>query len=297
MGSGGLLIIGTAIHEGTAAIRVTCFQNTVIHLTQQGAFLHSGEGFCHLPCFRGVAGKGGRWVEGAHCITGSCLIPLAAICGCDGCMGGIRGIELTGVVQIHSGLTAIRHGGGGLDMSTTDLCAGELRTARHCSGCEVRHEVTNAAISNVAGNGAGHIVGPGSDGGNGCAVQGGAVTGRHTTKGTANKSDAATGAHPGAAIHNSIAHKTVGAVAGRKAGHEAASCTCGSACRGATCCGGEGGACAVAAAMAKPGDEPGGHQHLHAHTAACLSDRQTHRCQIAVCTLSNFQKGQRTEDP
>ena len=182
-------------------------------------------------------------------------------------------------------------------MSTTDLCAGELRTARHCSGCEVRHEVTNAAISNVAGNGAGHIVGPGSDGGNGCAVQGGAVTGRHTTKGTANKSDAATGAHPGAAIHNSIAHKTVGAVAGRKAGHEAASCTCGSACRGATCCGGEGGACAVAAAMAKPGDEPGGHQHLHAHTAACLSDRQTHCSQIAVCTLSNFQKGQRTEDP
>ena len=53
----------------------------------------------------------------------------------------------------------------------------------------------------------------------------------------------------------------------------------------------------MAAAMPKPGDEPGGHQHLHAHTAARLSDRQTHCSQIAVCTLSDFQKSQRTKDP
>ena len=209
-----------------------------------------------MPCFRGVAGKGGRWVEGAHCIIGSCLIPLVTICGCDGCMGSIRGIESTGVVQIHSGLAP-----SGM-VAVVWICSPRISVPEGAHrpalfGCEVRHEVTNAAVGDVAAMVPDTLLGRGATEAMDVLFRVAPLRAAIPPKVRPTNLNAYR--RPvGASIHNCIAHKTVGAVAGRKAGHEAASCTCGGACRGATSCGGEGGACAVGAAVAKPGDEPGG---------------------------------------
>ena len=293
------LIRGGAIH----ALSHSCSANfrVILHSRTGGFCLRAGNLCSGISMGRilirinaacillaGPATEGRRIVEGTSSLAACHLVPPTSICGCDDTVRIIRLLILRCTVHVHIGRFAVRSGCRGTDMAAGDLSALQLE-ALH-----VGHIVTQGAVGNISGDGAGGIGRTGSNGRNRLAVQRGAVSGCHSAEGSCNKSRTAAKAHSGTAVHDRITDIGVGIEFGCEAGCKA-SCRCTGSGRSSSTLA-EHTACRFRRTTGS-GDDSGCHKQLHTHTGAGLCHIQPNGAQVAVKPLCAFEICKCAEHP
>ena len=219
---------------------------------------------CFLNRIRRHSAKYRSIIEGTAALSAGHLIPLTAIRCSDYTVGHLRLFKLRSTVHVHGCSLAVGSRCCGADMTTRNL--GPL----HLEALHMGHIVAERSVCDLTADTAGYARCSGCNRGNGISIQGSAISGCHTAKGSAHKPCAAAKADIGTAFHNSITDIGVGA----KLGSKACSKTTGSCSR--TGCGTSGFSSEYASSAlgtaAHAGNDPCGHHHFHGHTGSGLGN-------------------------
>ena len=215
------LVVVSSVVPCTVPITAAGFHDAITNSAQGRAFRCSGESCGDLLRFGRRTGKAGCIIERITALATGHLIPCTSIGGRNNGVRRSRFLILSRIEQFNLAGFTIRAGCRCADMPSADL-----RTFQRLT-CELRHIVAETAVSNIPGNAAGSFGGTSSNRRYRLACKRRAVSGGHTAKDSAYKSNAAAHTHARTAFNNSVSNIAVALeFAGESGSKTAGSRTC-----------------------------------------------------------------------